>query len=407
MKWFLGLVTVVLVLMVFVSVCLGQDIPGGQYFGQDPPGFSPVVFAPGIVSQPTRYEYCLVFSPNLDECVFGVTNSTWGVFNLWYTKMSSDSTWTDPTPAPFQGNGDGFFPAYAADGNEIYFVSSRPSDPPPINMWRSSRQGAGWSEPLVLDAPINSSAHEWGGTLTDDGALYFSSTRPGGLGGGDIYRTVTLPGGEVTVENLGAIVNSPQPEGSPCVARDGSYLIFESQRPGGYGHSDLYITYNENGVWTAPTNLGPVINTSGFDDGASISPDGKYLFFNRRSAYVTGTQTEIWWVDARAVFHPEQSDVKDPGEPTGERTILRNEPNPFGPSTTITYSTPATGFVAIKVYDVLGREVRSLVNKSLAAGTHSVEFYAPRSGGLADGIYYYSLLVGKERLKTTKMVSLR
>ena len=119
MKWFLGLVTVVLVLMVFVSVCLGQDIPGGQYFGQDPPGFSPVVFAPGIVSQPTRYEYCLVFSPNLDECVFGVTNSTWGVFNLWYTKMSSDSTWTDPTPAPFQGNGDGFFPAYAAAGNEI------------------------------------------------------------------------------------------------------------------------------------------------------------------------------------------------------------------------------------------------------------------------------------------------
>ena len=406
MKRLLGLVAAILVLAVCVGAGEAQVIPGGHYFGQEPPGFSPVVFAPGIVSQPNRYEYCLVFSPNLDECVFGVTNSSWGVFNLWYTKMGSDSTWTDPAPAPFQGTGDGLFPCYAADGNEIYFASSRPSYPS-VNIWRSTREGTDWSEPLILDPPVNSTSHEWGGSLTDDGTFYFSSERPGGFGGADIYRAVTSPGGEVTVENLGATVNSPQLEGSAWVARDGSYLIFESQRPGGYGHSDLYITYYENGVWTAPTNLGPVINTAWFEDGSSISPDGKYLFFNRRQAYVTGTQTEIWWVDAQAVFHPEQSDVKDPGEPTGERTILRNEPNPFGPSTTITYSTPATGFVAIKVYDVLGREVRSLVNTSLAAGIHTVEFDVPRSRGLADGIYYYSLLVGKERLKTTTMVSLR
>ncbi len=91
----------------------------------------------------------------------------------------------------------------------------------------------------------------------------------------------------------------------------------------------------------------------------------------------------------------------------GEPAILRNEPNPFGPSTTITYSTPSSGFVAIKVYDVLGRKVRSLVNTSLAAGTYSVEFDAPRGESLADGVYYYSLHVGDRKLKTTKMVALR
>jgi hypothetical protein len=76
MKWFLGLVAVVLVLAFCVGVCQAQEIAGGHYFGQDPPGFSPMVFAPGIISQVNRYEYCLVFSPNLDECVFGVTNPT-------------------------------------------------------------------------------------------------------------------------------------------------------------------------------------------------------------------------------------------------------------------------------------------------------------------------------------------
>jgi Tol biopolymer transport system component len=189
-------------------------------------------------------------------------------------------------------------------------------------------------------------------------------------------------------------------------ARDGSYVIFESQRPGGYGQSDLYISYNEDGVWTAPLNLGPVINTTQIEDNPFVSPDGKYLFFNRRTAPSTMVQTDIWWVDARAVFL-DQSGVEDSGGRTGKPTILRNDPNPFGPSTTITYSVPSSGFVAIKVYDILGRKVRSLVNASLAAGTYSVEFDVPRGERLADGVYYCSLQVGDEKLKTTKMVSLR
>jgi Tol biopolymer transport system component len=348
----------------------------------------------------------LVLSPTLDECVFGLTNSSWSAFNLLYTRMGSDSSWIDPIPAPFQGTGDGTDPFYSPDGNEIYFVSSRPSYPP-TNIWRSSREGAGWNEPLALEAPINSTSNEWGGSLTNDGTLYFCSGRPGGFGGADVYRAVTAPGGEVTVENLGATINSPQLEGSACVARDGSYLIFESQRPGGYGQSDLYISYNENGVWTAPRNLGPAINTSWIEDCPFISPDGKYMFFNRRRAPYTTEQTDIWWVDARAVFHPEQSGANDPEGWIGAPAILRNAPKPFGPSTTITYPTPASGFVAITVYDILGRNVRSLVNTSLAAGTYSVEFDAPRGGGLADGVYYYSLNLGHRKLKTTKMVSLR
>lgn len=406
MKWLLGLVAVVLFSTVGVGIGEGRTIHGGHYFGQNTPGFTPVVFAPGIVSQSNRFEYCLTFSPGLDECVFGLTNAGWSSFNLLYTKMESDSTWIDPVPAPFQGNGDGTDPFYSPDGNAIYFVSSRPAYPP-TNLWRSSREGAGWSAPAKLDPPVNSTSNEWGGALTSAGTLYFCSGRPGGFGNPDVYRAVTSPGGEVTVENLGAAVNGPQLEGSVFAARDGSYIIFESQRPGGYGQSDLYISYDENGVWTVPRNLGPAINTSQIEDCPFISPDGRYLFFNRRRAPYTTEPSDIWWVDARAALDPSQSGVGDSGLGNGGPSILHNEPNPFGPSTTITYSTPASGFVAIKVYDILGREVRSLVNSTRTAGTYSVEFEAPPSEPSAGGIYFCNLHLGERKLKTMKIVALK
>ena len=406
MKRLSGLIAAFLVLAVCVGVGDAQVTSAGHYFGQEPPGFSPVVFAPDIVSLPGRFEWCLTFSPSMDECVFGTTNAVWDGFNLWYTKMGSDSTWIDPIPAPFQGSGDAFFPFYSGDGSDIYFVSSRPSYPP-TRIWRSSRAELGWTEPVALEAPIYSGANEWGSSFADDGTLYFSSNRAGGFGGGDLYRAVAMPDGEVTVENLGAVINSAQDDGSACIARDGSYLIFESNRPGGLGQADLYISYNENGVWTTPRNLGSAINTSWIEDGPFISPDGKYMFFNRRRAWYTSTQTEIWWVDARAVFHPEQSGANDPGPSTRDGALLRSEPNPFGLATTITYSTPSPGFVAIKIYDVVGREVRSLVNRPVAAGIHSVEFEVPPSERPTGGVYYCSLHVGGKKLRSTKLVSLR
>lgn len=406
MKWFVGLVAVILLSAVGVGISEGRTIPEGRYFGQNPPGFTPVVFAPDIISQPGRYEYCLVFSPNLDECVFGLTNAGWSGFTLLYTRMGSDSTWIDPVAAPFQGTGDALYPSYSAGADEIYFVSSRPNYPP-TRIWRSLREGAAWSEPVALDPPVYSGVDEWGSSTTSDGTIYFCSHRAGGFGSGDIYRAVTSPGGQVTVENLGATINSAQLEGAPCIARDGSYLIFESQRPGGYGLSDLYISFDQNGVWTTPRNLGPAINTTKIEDGPFISPDGSYLFFNRRRSAYTTEQTDIWWVDARAVFDPGQSGMDDSGTWMGGPSVLRNEPNPFGPSTTITYTTPASGHVAIKVYDILGREVRSLVNAARPAGTYSVEFNLPPGERSSGGLYFCSLHVGDRKVRTMKIVSLR
>ncbi|HED07118.1 MAG TPA: T9SS type A sorting domain-containing protein [Ignavibacteria bacterium] len=83
--------------------------------------------------------------------------------------------------------------------------------------------------------------------------------------------------------------------------------------------------------------------------------------------------------------------------------LEQNYPNPFNPSTTIKYDLPKEGFVTLKVYDMLGREVATLVNKEQSAGRYIITFDA---SGLASGIYFYRISAGKF-LQTKKLILLR
>ncbi|MFQ5636668.1 MAG: TolB family protein [bacterium] len=295
------ILTQLYVCLIFTSIISAQGIPDGSYFGQDPPGLTPEVFAPGIISIENRYEYIVTFSPGLNECVFGITDSTWNYFTLMFTKKAEDGSWIEPIPAPFMGIGDGFLPAYSQDGDKIFFISSRRSYPP-TNIWYSERDNSLWNEPIVLPAPVNTESDEFGLSLTIDKKLYFTSNRNGGYGQQDIYRSKLVNSQYSSVENIGPPINTPYNEASPFIAPDGSYLIFESNRPGGYGQVDLYISFFKDSIWTEPENLGPKINTDQIDDAGYVSPDGKYFFFNRREGWVTNVPTDIYWVDIRAIF---------------------------------------------------------------------------------------------------------
>jgi len=92
---------------------------------------------------------------------------------------------------------------------------------------------------------------------------------------------------------------------------------------------------------------------------------------------------------------------------SAEYSLTQNYPNPFNPSTKINYSIPKMGFVTLKVYDILGREVATLVDKEKPAGNYEVEFSA--KGGATDlssGIYFYKFQAG-DFVETRKMVLLR
>lgn len=80
---------------------------------------------------------------------------------------------------------------------------------------------------------------------------------------------------------MDGIVTDEFSESNPLIASDESYMIFMSDRPDGFGAYDLYISYNQGGVWSRPQNLGPQINSKYHDFQPGLSADGKYFYFTR------------------------------------------------------------------------------------------------------------------------------
>jgi Tol biopolymer transport system component len=175
-----------------------------------------------------------------------------------------------------------------------------------LYLWSSTKTRDGWTNPIRFQAPINQGFDTWP-SLSVDKTLYFHSGRPGGLGRSDIYMSQPEKGEYKNVKNLGKIINTKYTEHDPYVAPDGSYLLYSSFKPGGYGEDDIYITYRKvNGTWTTPSNLGDKINSKYSDNRVYVSPDGKYLFY-------TSTRTgnlDIYWVDAKIIEQLKEKKIK-------------------------------------------------------------------------------------------------
>jgi Tol biopolymer transport system component len=176
-----------------------------------------------------------------------------------------------------------------------------PGGDPPENgdIWKVDVTPAGWGEPVLLPPPVNGPGHhDSSPTLTADGTLYFFSSRDGGYGKSDIYRSHLIDGVHQHVENLGPVINTEHSEYDLVVSPDESFLVFSSTRPGGFSDVDLYVSFRTaDDGWAAPKNLGEKINATGAVF-PSLTDDGKYLFFQSRPNDC-GT---IFWVDA-AVIH--------------------------------------------------------------------------------------------------------
>ena len=141
---------------------------------------------------------------------------------------------------------------------------------------------------IALDGPVNSEGSQVFASMALNGNLYFTSDRKNGEF--DIYRSKLVDGKYQAAEDLGPTING---EGiwslEALVAPDESYLLIGSfGRQPSFGNSDLFISYNQHGVWTKPKNLGPVINTPAREYSPRISPDGKWLIYTSEQ----GMQTE-------------------------------------------------------------------------------------------------------------------
>lgn len=208
------------------------------------------------------------------------------VNNQWFEDIYG-SRWeangwsaAQPLPEPLNCSRNDATVSLSADGNQMILYRDE-EDGGDLHV--SVRSGSGWTVPVPLSAPVNSSAQESSAWRTADGRwLYFVSSREGGLGGSDIYRSpwdaVSNTWGDA--ENLGPDINTIYDEDGVFLPADGNTLYFASQGHFTIGGYDLFKSRLTNGRWSKPENLGWPVNSPGDDQFLVLSADGTTGYFN-------------------------------------------------------------------------------------------------------------------------------
>ena len=207
---------------------------------------------------------------------------------------------------------------FSYDGLEVYtcvLLKNRPGEDADWDLCVQKRVStdAAWGPPQNLGPTVNSPKEDSAASISADGlVLYFSSNRAGGYGSFDIYMTTraskTDPWGPPT--NLGPTVNSSAADNASWISPDGLELYFASWRAGGYGDGDIYVAKRAtvNDTWGKPVNLGPLVNSAYGETQLFLSADRLLLFFNdnwlaspRPGGY---TSTDIWMTRRASLSDP-------------------------------------------------------------------------------------------------------
>lgn len=244
---------------------------------------TPKLFAEGLINT-SGDEYGPAFTPD-GRTLYFVKRKDRKEAEFIAVSEFKNGKWTQPVAAAFSGQYPDKEPYVSPDGKQIFFASRRPLTAQGAqkdwNIWVVSKTKTGWSEAQNLGALVNSPGYDNYPAVAKNGTLYFGSVRAGGKGEGDLYRSRLVNGKYTQAENLGDVINTAGNEADPYIAPDESYMIFSGDIEGGMGEGDLYISFNQGGVWTKPESLGATINSAEYEYTPLISPNKKYLFFSR------------------------------------------------------------------------------------------------------------------------------
>jgi Tol biopolymer transport system component len=273
----------------------------GPYLGQPPPGNNPEIFAPGIVSTERKeFMYGFFNEGSLFFFESSIPDSEMDWINIpVYRTEIKNGKWTKTQKWERTGRPWIYSYSGAPKDTKIFFAWKKNLDGTgpsmDIDIWKAVMLPDGWSLPERLSPPVNTEKFDSWPSLSEKETLYFFSSRDGGSGKLDLYCSVLQDGEYREVENLGEDINSEEHDHDPFIDPAESYLLWCSNRPGGYGGNDLYIAFRKNdGKWTKPINLGKKINTAANETRPYVTADGKYLFF----VSDTNSNLDIFWVDA-------------------------------------------------------------------------------------------------------------
>jgi len=218
----------------------------------------------------------------------------YGYFDIYVaTRATKSDPWGPPVNLGPAVNSPGaeILPSISSDGLTLYFSddwdwSPRPGGLGGCDIWMAERtsRDAPWGTPMNVGAPINTSAGEITPSVSGDGlTLLFASARAGGQGSYDLWMSTraTVQDNWGAPVNIGGVVNSGSWDHGPSLSCDERALVFTSNRPGGFGGYDLWMTTRKTpgDPWGPPINLGPRINSSGHEDAPAISADARMLYF--------------------------------------------------------------------------------------------------------------------------------
>ncbi len=258
----------------------------GPYLGQETPGLTPEVFAPGLVTTPDWGD-AGVFSMDMDE--FYV--SRWRMVDeeverASVTFIKRAGEWIEKVDTSRVG-----LPSFSPDGNTRYLRSTY-----------QERTAQGWSAEKSLGAAFEA-IRIMSLSASDEGTLVLDEV---GRGGNGVLRySRVVDGNRQDPEPFSEAINTGTWNAHPFIAPDESYVMWDGERASGYGSSDIYISFRQaDRTWGEAINLGGEINTAAEEGGPRVTPDGKFLFFNRMvpSANDEGqAQSDLFWVDAQVI----------------------------------------------------------------------------------------------------------
>lgn len=213
--------------------------------------------------------------------------------DIFMATRKPDSSWSEPFGVP-ELNSKQFDASIAIspDGQTLFIYRSTEQDSGDIYV--SQELNGSWSPPERLKGDINTKYYEGGCSITADGKhLYFTSERPGGQGGRDIYLAEKQEDGSWrNVKNLGPTINTPYDEDSPFIHADGITLFFSSKGHNSIGDFDIFYTIKKDNNWIDPINMGYPLNTTDDDRYYVINAKGDRGYFssNRITHGGNGTQ---------------------------------------------------------------------------------------------------------------------
>lgn len=225
-----------------------------------------------------EYESSPTFSPDGTEVYFFRADRGYRRYRL-LTSRCVAGRWTEPVPPSFAKPGvSEADPALSADGRWLYYVSARADVAGErLDIWRVQRDAKGaWGEPERLPEPVNTGASQLLPRPQPDGRLLFGSSRPGGMGQGDIYLATPGADGHWHVENVGSPVSTAANEYEAELSRDGNVLVTVANR-GSTSH--LYVYARDGAGWRERGRV--PARTDVFQVGPLLSPDGRRLLFSQ------------------------------------------------------------------------------------------------------------------------------